>query len=623
MAESTMQPGSMSEMDLIDGSGLTYFVPLTTDLKLEEALKTAAESPGIYIESIECRESLLFDESVDVHLVLRTPPVDDRQLDLKSLASRLVISLEVHIVNSNASDRDAPSGSELIFSGRVEDSGGSLIVAGEAADADGNNERKCHRYLVWKLPVFLNRPRMRLQSPSVVFAATASLKPVDSHLLSGRREGYLQSGSAFGLNLLESLGNDPALDGIKPRLSALRVSRVAPITQEAKDLLMPIRAHPKQFSLRIYPAVHSRIRFARPNTTPPSPAIIAMLEIDFTPFFNYEITLKSISMTVPYGVVEGLTFQPEMKLPMSCVAHDHITFLYRVAPEGADMLAKNPTRDLNISIEATALVQPGICTPKLTLSWTSALDFTLPVNPGFGSAMQPIQRAHRPSQLSINSITSLIAPAVARPDALPLMEDASTRFDANVPELGITMTFSAPSVAEKICPGDEFTWTIFVVNRSLPTSNNPPRKLALVAIPKRRRNESRVNRPPSISQPPMISYGSVRPRTPRDRSVADAVLDENIVHAMQKSSIVDSVEMVCLSADVRVGPLPPGACHVVELRFMALKSGIVGMDAVRVIDLGSSEHVDIHDLPTMMVEDPEDEGNGIDNATEGLTAVAA
>jgi hypothetical protein len=110
-------------------------------------------------------------------------------------------------------------------------------------------------------------------------------------------------------------------------------------------------------------------------------------------------------------------------------------------------------------------------------------------------------------------------------------------------------------------------------------------------IPKRRRTEPRITRPPSTG------YGGSR----RDPKVADAVVDENIVYAMQRNSAIDSTEIVCLSTDTRVGPLAPSACYEVELKFMALKVGIVGVGAVRVVDLATQEHVDIKDLPTILV----------------------
>ncbi|KAI1504611.1 TRAPP trafficking subunit Trs65-domain-containing protein [Biscogniauxia marginata] len=452
------------------------------------------------------------------------------------------------------------------------------------------------------MTVFLGRPRIRLHGPSAVFTASASLKPADVALSSSTREGYLQSGVASGLNLLESFGNDPAMNGVKPRLSALRVSRVAPVTQQEKDFLRPIKSVPK-ISFRIYPVVHSRIRFTHPNIVPPTSSVIAMLEVDFTPFIECEILLNSVTLSLSGGKVEDLTSQAGMSFPLSCVAYDHITFLYRLSPAETDVISKNPLRDLEIAISGTALMRAGVCVPRLNMAWTAAVDFTIPVNPGYGSAMQPIQRAHRPSQLSIggDSTISLTAPSVARPDALPLLEASTNQTETIVQDLGITMTFTAPPPTHKIYPGDEFIWSVFVVNRSLVPSASP-RKLAIVVIPKRRRNEARINRPPSMSRPPETIHGQLQSKGPRDRSVADAVLDENVVHAMQRSSIVETAEVACLSADVRVGPLAPGACHVTELKFMALKEGYVNIEAVRIIDLGSNEHVDIRDLPSVVIE---------------------
>ena len=78
-------------------------------------------------------------------------------------------------------------------------------------------------------------------------------------------------------------------------------------------------------------------------------------------------------------------------------------------------------------------------------------------------------------------------------------------------------------------------------------------------------------------------------------------MDENIVYAMQRNSAIESTELVCLSSDTRVGPLAPSSCYEVELRFMALRTGIVSLEAVRVVDLGTQEHVDIKDLPSIIV----------------------
>ncbi|KAI1126088.1 TRAPP trafficking subunit Trs65-domain-containing protein [Nemania abortiva] len=600
MGDQSSHAKPQPDLDLfVDKSSLQYFIPCATDFAPTQVFKDGGSPVEKLLDSVEQRESLFFDESVDIVFVLRIPylEADSLQATLKGLA----ISLEVQIVNGSTSDRDGSPVPEIIYSGTVEGSRDDAIIVHSSPDNDVVNggDPEGYTYAVWTKSVFLNRPRMRLHSPSAVFIATASSRPAAGPLSDEIQDEYMPSGVPSSLNLLESFGGDPAMSGIKPRLSALRVSRVAPLTQQARSSVRPIKSL-SRLSLRIYPAMHSRIRFTHPNTIPATATVLAMLEVDFTPFSDCEIILNSILLTIPEAVVEDLTDQAGLSLPLSCVSHDHITFIYRIVPADSDVVLQNLMRDLNIEISATILVNPHT-KPQLRMAWTAAVDFTIPVNPGYGSTMQPIQRAHRPSQLSIGgeSTTSLTAPSVARPDALPSLEASTAQPEIAVQELGITVTFTAPSSAEKIFVGEQFSWTVLVVNQSL-NQSGPARKFAMVVIPRRRRNELRVTRPPSISRPSDGSHG--HSKLSRDRDVAEAILDDNVVHAMQSNSVVDNAELLCLNADTRIGPLAPGTCHETELKFLALKEGIVGVDAIRIIDLGNNEHVDIRQLPPVMVE---------------------
>lgn len=538
-------------------------------------------------------------------MVLRTPYAKDEQL--RSSLSRVSISLEARIVNGQTSDRDAPPASEIIYNGIVgEDQEPIIISDDEVTDEVEGRSKVRSSYAIWKLSVFLSRPRIRLQGPSIVFQAAASVRVASSDASVDSKKGYLQSGVPSGLNLLESFGGDPALGGVKPRLSALRVSRVAPVTHPA-DQLRPIKGL-QNLTFKIHAAVHTRVRFARPNTTPPSPALIALLEVDFTPYFDCEVLLDNITLSVTEGSIEDIN-PTSLSLPLSCVAHDHVTFLYRLTPLQLDIISKNPTRDLDIALQVTALLSDN-CTPRLNMSWSTAIDFTLPVNPGFGQPIPvPIQRSHKPSQLSIGGQTEilpLISPRVSRPDALPSLEAAAARStEIPVPDFGITMTFSAPT--EPVKAGEEFVWSVFVVNRSKPPSRPqstatlpipPPtpvaaRKLALIPIPRGRTRTNSTVRPTKAL-----------PGLPgRKEDIAEAVLDDAVVHAgMARADQTGECELVCLSADIRVGPLAAGACAVVELRFLALGQGVAGVEAVRVVDLGTNEHVDVRELPVAVVE---------------------
>ncbi|TPX07011.1 uncharacterized protein E0L32_011079 [Thyridium curvatum] len=621
------------DQDFLQQSHLSYIVPYATDFDIEQVLREGEDSHKALFESIEQRPWLFFgmrqrvapmlspwyitaniwqtDETVDIYLILRT--VYKNEAALRSYLARVVLTLEAQIVNSHAGDREHAPATEVIHNGTVPETEDPLIVVDQADGSEDDDGEEQHVHAIWKLPVFLARPRLRLQGPSVTFTASAALKPAQD-ASAAEKDGYLASRTPSGMNLLDAFASDQALGGVKPRLSAQRVSKVAPVTQ-SRSQHRPIKGL-QHITLKIYPALHTRVRFARPNTVPSSPTILAMLEIDFTPFFDCEALLSKIDLFLPSGVITDLNQEPGLALPLSCVAHDHITYLYRLAPQERELdPLRNPTQDLDIKIEVSALVKPGLCTPKLTMSWITPIDFTPPVNPGFGTPIanpSGLQRAHRPSQLSIDGSASLTAPAVSRPDALPALEAATARTpETAVPDFGITMTFAAPQ--GPVYAGEEFSWTVFVVNRTSPSATGAapgpgqagpiaappaPRKLALFAIPRRhRRNDAhRTVRPPSRS-------GRRGPAGSAAEQIADAVLDENVVHAMQRTSLVDAAEVVCLSSDTRVGPLAPGACHVVELRFLALKAGVVGVEAIRVVDLGSQEHVDVRELPIMVVEE--------------------
>lgn len=617
------------------------------------------------------------DETVDVYLILRTAYVDGSTL--RSYFSRLSITLEAQIVNGPAPDRDGPQAKEVIFTGDVKDIEDPFILVDEADDSDSETAARQHVYAVWKIDVLLARPRMRLQTPSAVFTVSIALKPSEAVDESASNLGYMQSGRPTGLNLLDAFADDPMLCGVKPYLPAQRIFRVAPLVAQDGHLLRPIKAM-QSLSLRIFPAMHSRVRYARPNPTPSNPAIIALLEIDFTPFFDCEITIDSINLSLTGGTVTDLNQAATLlELPQPCHVHDHLTFLYRLTPsalpdeQGVRLLpfssssgprtstAASPTRDLEISIRATAHVRPGVCHPRLTMAWTTQLDFAQPViNPGFGTALpQSLQRSHRPSQLSISGSESLTPSSIMRPDALPQLEASRSPVAVGgvgvkgentplgmssehaaaaaaaaamaapstamaIPDFGITVTFTAPR--EPVHAGDIFVWSVLVVNHSSPdprpggaASGTQPqaRKLALIALPRRRDGRGPggpQNRPNSAllasasgtAQQPG-PYGA--PRPPASSPVADAVADENVLHLAQRlaAAAIEASDLVCLSADVRVGPLAPGACHEVELRFVALREGIVSLEAVRVVDLGSQEHVDVRDLPLVVVTTRKDE----------------
>ena len=533
--------------------------------------------------------SISTDETIDVILLFRAP--GSCEAALRAHVGKLNVALEVNVVGEEGSGRNPSPVTETIFKGSLSESAAAVLLFPDDEQEQGQLCGGSHIYAVYKISVPLTRPRGRIHTPSIIISASASLKPDLPTEVNSKVSGYLQSGIPSSLNLLQSFADDAALNGVQPQLSALRVSRVAPLIGQ-QGLIKHVRAFP-QLKLRIYPVLHARVRFSRPNTNPPSPNVLAILEIDFTPYFDCEILLNEIKLVMQGTIVQDLNQSPDLKLPLSLVSHDHIAFIYSLNPSPLDTTPRTQTRELDISMSATVQVIPNVCTPTLSVKWTSSIDFAPPLNPGYGlpSTGMGLNRSHKPSQLSISggqAVTPLKSPSVTRPDALPALEASTTRTESDVPGLGITMSFTAPSGV--IRPGDLFSWTVHIVNRATGKASRPPRKLALVVIPKSRRGETQSSN---------LASAQIKLR---HLGIASAVIDNDFLHHSHENTLVGPTDVLCLSADSRIGPLAPGACHVVQLDFLALKPGVLGIESVRVKDIASQEHVDIKDLPTMLVE---------------------
>ncbi len=480
-------------------------------------------------------------------------------------------------MNASSETQPGQAGHETIYSSSVDQiKTEPIIISNPAKDSD-------HGLLVlWKFPVVLSRPsRLRLQSPSVVFALAAHLKTAVQLQARIRDKEYLPSQMPSGINLLESFNSDPALGTVKPRLSALRVTAVKPASlEEDSTRLLKIKS-PR--SLRIIPAFQVRSRYLRPHSTPIDTSILASLDVEATPWAGDSISITSVEFNLPDGIVEDLNESLHFTFPMDMLPRDDLTLLYRLSRSPLEQvpIAQKP---LHIAVNATVHVSQT-CTPKVSMLWSTSADFSQPVDPA-------AERDRRPSQPVIPSNL-----AFTKPDALPSFEITTRHMRSlSVDGFGITMTFTAPP--DRVAVGEMFTWTIFVVNRS-----DHPRKLALLPIPKRKAPSSHdralTNRPLSTS------YNRKSREAGRAvDDVADAVLDENVLYAAQKAAALEGTGVICYSTDVRVGPLAPNACQTTEFRFMALKAGLLGLEAVRVVDLGTQEHVDVKDLPSIVVASP-------------------
>ncbi|KAL2872074.1 TRAPP trafficking subunit Trs65 domain-containing protein [Aspergillus lucknowensis] len=565
----------MSNLD-IPGEFLRHAVLDTvvqhaSDIDLEAALTSALEEGADDLPSvlsyIPQRTLLFFDEFCTVRIVLRL--ANCSQNSLKSHLQNLEIRLDAFAIDPAEAVAENPTPTrDLIFSGVVEATADPLVVVNEFEGETGDGN---HVYVIWSIETFLKRPRIRIQHPSVIFIASASLNLAETRQHSSHEDVYLPSLIPASTNILQPLSTDPALNQKDPFLPASRLLRVVP-AKYSEDPIYNVHqesGHP----IRIVPAASARIRYSRLNSFCSRPTTIANLDFEVPPFLNSEVVFDKADLRLSDGSIELLTDGPGLVPPVKCSPRDDITLIYKLTPEYGPDSSPSTTvmvSTLEISLEAVIKVSDN-CTPRILMQWTTNIDFSMALNPSFGGPSQAMQRVNRPTSLSTLS-------GQAGTDRTSLRERANS-----VTDLGVTMSFSGPSSVEV---GKPFAWSVFIVNRS-----TTPRKFAMIAIPRRKVSTAKGH----VVRP---SSSSISNR--RSDQVAEAVTDDNIIHAMQKSVAGQEADLVCLSTDVRVGPLAPGTCFATELKFLPLAVGSLRLESVRLIDATTGETTDIRDLPDIL-----------------------
>ncbi|KAJ5587718.1 uncharacterized protein N7459_003483 [Penicillium hispanicum] len=516
------------------------------------------------------------DEFLPVRVVLRLS--DCTEAVLKHYLPRLEVRLDVYAVNPAESVGENPTPTrEVIFSGLVDTAEEPLVVFNEFEGDEGTGN---HVYLIWNIETFLRRPRNRIQHPALLFMASASLNPSEACRPEDPEDDYLPSLVPASMNMLQPLSGDKSLAHKDPFLPASRLLRVVPTTSNEDPIYNIQQHHGNPF--RVVTAASARIRYSRLNSYSGLPTTVASLDFEVTPFLSSEVSFDKANLHLSDGTIESLSDIPGLSLPLTCRPRDDVTLVYKLTPEYGPETNPSTTAVmsvLEISLGAVILLADD-CKPRISMEWRTNVDFSLALNPTFGGPSPALQRNNRPTSLSM-PLGHSSQQSTATANRSSLRERAYS-----VTDIGVTISFSGPS---RVQVGSPFSWGVFIVNRSV-----IPRKFALIAIPRRKRVDPRGH----VARPSSSSISSRK-----EDHVAEAVTDDNIVHAMQKSVAGQEAELISLSTDIRVGPLLPGTCHSTEIKLLPLATGPLHLDAVRLVDVNTNETTDIRDLPDILADD--------------------
>lgn len=384
------------------------------------------------------------------------------------------------------------------------------------------------------------RPRIRLNSPTIFFRLSAVLRPSKDGLSDDFKDPPLQSGVPGSINLLESLKGDPVLNGEEPRLSASRLHGIGPKIHDGYTSDGTLRVG-TQMAFRGLPAISSRVRYSKANARAGRPSIIASLDVETGAFLDEIIVITHVSMQLSDGFAEDLGKALVPLLPLTCRPKDNPTFLFRLSPSepGLDAPYQSSAKTVLITVHATVLVSES-CRPSIEMRWKTGIDFSLTVNPLYGAPGQSMQRQNRPSSLQKTSFTAdeNRLPASAREGGSSSESGTNEQRQraSSISDFGVSISFTGP---RSVRVGTTFSWNVQVLNRSTKV-----RQLALIVIPRRRKGLTGTHSSKSSSS-------SVKGR--KDGGFADAVIDENLLFAMQRNAGQETTQVISMSTDIRIG----------------------------------------------------------------------
>lgn len=405
-------------------------------------------------------------------------------------------------------------------------------------------------YAVWKPELHLIRPRARLQRPAIYF--TANLAPRAELMTSNKdiREDVLASYEALPANVLEPLRFDPALgpSGRDIYLSETRVTKVSPAAPGSLETVRSIRGVTK----RAFPAVPAL--FVRTRYVSLRDEVMASVQLETSQLIAGEIEIAEMQFEVAGSKVEAMN---SAKWPQRTRAGDETVLLYRL-PRDELLTAKSLSGHATISLRATALLEQG-SRIELAMQTQTRIDLSSP-------RAEHVYKWSRPLSASFASHRRLLSQTSTQSRSSEL---------ARVPskEGEVIFTLTAPQTAKQ---GLGFAVKVQCSNKS-----NRSRRFTLV--PMQPKPQSHPVRTTSKPQAESGGAGTVM-------SVSTALLPEQATPPI----------VLTLTPDVRIGPLPAGACFETEVKYRAVSAGVLELGLIRVVDLESSQTLDVSELPDIV-----------------------
>ncbi|KAH0007924.1 hypothetical protein KCU78_g11514, partial [Aureobasidium melanogenum] len=537
-----------------DASTLDLIVPNSSDFDVESHLKSETQ--------LFSRDALFFEELLPVYVILRSSLPS-----FQEVVNNVELYITAYATQPSPPPRLQSGGAPAPPQQPVKLALDSVTITPEHKPSiihlpdEGDQS-----YAIWKTTLYLRFPPQRLHRPSIHLTASAISKPAEVFGPTIQDEYMISCAPPTSENLFQSLQHSSRNASSQPYLPSSRIHKVAPraapTTQEAR----PLRTSSRLFN--VSPALAIKVHITPEQVSD----VLLCLDLESARHGGVqidEIRAEGSSLTVePFSADLAA-----LSLPTTLQTGDKSTFLYKLArPKDTAGVPSHHSRPSSVTFQIRAVAQVSdTCSAQIQARWHGNVNFP-PLQPAKSIPLRPQSVASTTQDLNSRPLSKRVSTMTTRPMSGMTQVDSA----------GVTFAFTAP---DKVKEGETFLLDVFVVNRS-----TRRKRLAIVAIPKsvKSAQSQHTLRFPNISRQD-------------SHHTAEAVMDDRTIYHMQDQREARISEVVCLNADVRVGPLPPGACHNVQLEFLTLSSGLVGLAAVHVVDLDSRETTQITELPDIMV----------------------
>lgn len=476
------------------------------------------------------------DEQANILVILKTPQPEEAVRDI-------LPGLEL-VIGAHATDAVPQGTGNAASASGKHDLNSKTFPASSFVDIVALEDRT---YVIWRPVLHLSRPRSGLKRPAIYFTANLTIANARQKLpIRNKSEDHLKSFEPLPGNVLEPLQHDPALSNSNVCLSESRITKVAPKPPNLADSVKPIRGASKR-AFPAVPALFTRIRY---STLPD--ALVASLHLETSNLIAGTVQITEASLDIRNAAVENLT---NIALPLDTRGGDETILLFKLAPTDQN---SPPTEDtpVQISIKAEANLDQGSQIP-LDIQWQAHVDFSRTWQKPTYRWSQPLRATSHHKSLSVQSIPKISV-------------DAGSRASDDLSEGGVTFSFTASATTHA---SEELKLSVHCTNRSSRT-----RRFGLVMLQPRKPRTTALSSATNLVEADLMA--GIFSAPPLERTKPPDVLD--------------------LNPDVRIGPLPAGACFETHMTFKALRTGVLDLGTLRIVDLDTRQTVDVRELPDVV-----------------------